>query len=768
STYTKFFDSTTNQASCAYDESGQFYAAWRSDRASYGSFNVIFARLLPGSNNPGTARNLTEELSGSRAPNQQYPLLGYSRQQHKLFLAYLDTASNGLYFTESANQGGTWSQPIRLGEESGYTPAEPAFIVDSEGLPHLFYGQFSEGAGGAGGSGKILHRMQRTDGSWTAPEIAGEGNRPVYTQVKLAPDGDLFLSWHDNAPVGLSRWNKAGGGWSSLTAKVSDPVVVESTFTRLPTLGITPTTGRLWAFWVKSSAYGGSQDEMIMARTSSDNGESWSLPQAVLITKEARLGRIVGINALASPGKLNLLYSLDQLDPVAIQAPSLYLSRLAEGVITPTTPTPGTPLPSTPLPTVSLTANGQGSVTPSASASPGSTASPGAGGGSATPAITATPAPAPTTLPETTLTVTPSATLTPSPSPTTGPQSDSFEPDNTLDQAVQHNRFLTPGKSEFHTLFDPTNPDGQRDTDFVLLQLEAGWTYTLDAAASGFNPLVKVYDYASGNQVGIATGCGSETGRVCYSFVPESSGVYWAELSDARNDPGSPSKSYLLSVTASSPATPTASPSVVPTVTATANATTLPPTNTPTLPPPTATPMPPIPTSPPLPPAPPQPQPSASQVAIPFQAQATPMVSPVKASPNPLPAEILTATAYSQAQDRAALSPGSLVVPLMPPGKGGQGPVIVLPTATPPPTATIRPTTLPTARPTVAAMLSATPQVRPAITPGPGTQPSKPQVNGGSGGGSPALWLLPVGVALAAKGLLNLLAARAALASVRS
>lgn len=158
-----------------------------------------------------------------------------------------------------------------------------------------------------------------------------------------------------------------------------------------------------------------------------------------------------------------------------------------------------------------------------------------------------------------------------------------------------------------------------------------------------------------------------------------------------------------------------------------------------------------------------------AQTSRPTLIPSTTSVVTLQPTPTVLP-EVAQATAMAEAQRIAAATPQSIVVPLAPPGSGGRGPLLVLPTSTPLPTPTQAPT--PTPQPTATTdpyQLTATiradltvpaqinnppeanssqPDTGQAPTPGPG--PTIPPTG--------PLWLLPLGLVVAGKGLLNLLA----------
>ena len=401
---------------CAFNATNEEYVAWYSSRQTAGFINLMFNRVVPGSNNIPAPTNLTLALTGSTSPEWLSPHLAYSIPQSKLFLIYEvrgasdgDNSSNPLFFIESADSGASWSTPLQLGTLDGYRPAEPDLIVDKQGLPHVFYGSYTASAA------KILHRYRQADGTWTQPQEAATGIRPIFTQAKMSPaNGDIYVTYYDSR-VGLSRWDHSTGQWQDLSSKIDSPFQAGDSRDQLPTLGIS-STGVLWLFWINGD-YGGDDQENLIVMISPDMGQTWQTPVLLVHLPTSNIGRTFGMNALASQGHIKLLFSADQKDASQIPGPSLFLLSLLEAAVSPTTPGAPTPTPGS-----------GGILTPVATPTFG----PGGGGGNGTPtpiitlpSILPTLAPLPTYTPFPTYTplptYTPGSTYTPGPTYTPFP-----------------------------------------------------------------------------------------------------------------------------------------------------------------------------------------------------------------------------------------------------------------------------------------------------------------------------------------------------------
>ncbi len=163
-------------------------------------------------------------------------------------------------------------------------------------------------------------------------------------------------------------------------------------------------------------------------------------------------------------------------------------------------------------------------------------------------------------------------------------------------------------------------------------------------------------------------------------------------------------------------------------------------------------------------------QAGASTNIPPNQAQAaspTPVIGNQPAPPaiatSTLPADIVQATSYAQNQANAAKTPVLIQVPIAMQTSTGQGPALVLPTATATPiatTATINPTAAPASTTISAAPTIVAPEpTQPAVTPNQATaqaQGSTPTNNGSNPIPPIAFAITPFALALAGKGAINL------------
>lgn len=305
---------------CAYDDAGNMHTVWVSAREETGYFNVMYNKSNS-AGTPGQTRNMAEQLFGNNRVTLHNPYIGYSNQQHKLFLYFTvrSEPSWPVMISISGDQGETWSKPEQIGAQEGYRPAEPFMVMDGDGNPHIFYGVFVQNGDTA--SGRIIHRMRQSNGGWTAPDVLAQGRqRPILTKARVAPNGDIYVTWTDG-PMDLARWSRADGKWTvyqnvSGDNKSSHPAIA---------IGNDETVRIFW-YRPEADIYG-----LIISRVSYDGGASWQPPRLIANTRASKIGRFYGLQALGGAEKVYLLISADkviQSDGTGI--PTLFLHWTAE------------------------------------------------------------------------------------------------------------------------------------------------------------------------------------------------------------------------------------------------------------------------------------------------------------------------------------------------------------------------------------------------------------------------------------------------------
>jgi hypothetical protein len=371
----------------AFDEFGTLYVVWGSRNPTNGQFNIGFNRILHGETNITPRRNLTAEMfaltgqPNAVLPTTSSPHIAYSLPQHKIYVSFTYDADPGegtdrrAYFSESADQGTTWSQPIELGRMTGYAPATPNIAVDKAGYPHFFYGVMTENDSRSW----LYERVRGADGQWSAPrDIAGAPRTRIFRpKFTVAPNGDIWGTWPSDPASGLApykeltvaRWNSSTGVWQSWN-KVGGETGVGDTALAVGD------NGQVFVIW--SNITGDPAGWKTDFTYSTDQGQSWQKPMLVLFNAGWYMKRSFGMNAVTSKGLIYFMITAETSDPNHATGDALFLQQIPQDSRpSPDDPTPTpliTPPTATPLPTVPPTATppitGQATGSPTASTTP--------------------------------------------------------------------------------------------------------------------------------------------------------------------------------------------------------------------------------------------------------------------------------------------------------------------------------------------------------------------------------------------------------------
>ena len=402
----------------AYDEFSTLYVVWGARNATTGKFNIWFNRILRRANNVTIPRNLTAEMFGLNGPGSNEadmpvtgaPRIAYSFQQHKVFVVFIRNVGEGdnldrrAYFSESGDQGTTWSKPIELGQMSGYAPANPNIIVDAQGFPHVYYGVMADNDSRSW----IYERVRGASGGWSNPRdiVGAPRTREFEPRFTLAPNGDIWSSWFSDPATGLSaqkeltvaRWNSASDQWQSFNKLGGEEGVGNNAIA-------VGDNGQVWVMWTRMI---GEPDNWRTDFTySTDNGQSWQPPMLVVFNAGWYMKRSFGMAAIASKGLIYFMLTAETNDPDHATGDALFLQQIPQDSRpSPSDPTPTpliTPPTSTPKPTIGATTpTSTPNLTPGGSLTPTATAS-----GTATATATATATGQITTSPTAPATATP-------------------------------------------------------------------------------------------------------------------------------------------------------------------------------------------------------------------------------------------------------------------------------------------------------------------------------------------------------------------------
>lgn len=330
-----------------FDEFGTQYVVWGARNDKTAKFNVFFNKVTRGTNNVGIPINLTAQLWPGVAPDA-LPTTGlvhiaYSTQQHKVFVIFTEDETNGfnppgpttttqtgnmpVYFVESADQGTTWSQPLKLGAMDGYAPAVPNIIVDKAGLPHVFWGVMAQ----SNSRSWLYESVRNASGTWSQPQdIAGSPRARIFRpKFTLADNGDIWASWASDPASGVSsnkeltvaHWSATSNQWQSWNNVAGEDGV---NFTAIA-------VGSDGVIWVMFEVQAG---DPAIWRTdfvySTDNGQSWHSPLQVIRNSDWQWYRSFGMYAVASKGYIYLVTTGESQDPNHATGPALFLQMIPE------------------------------------------------------------------------------------------------------------------------------------------------------------------------------------------------------------------------------------------------------------------------------------------------------------------------------------------------------------------------------------------------------------------------------------------------------
>jgi hypothetical protein len=158
-----------------------------------------------------------------------------------IFLAYYGGRDNANWWRRSQDGGTTWSNPARISPQHVGTNGPVSFVVDSNNVLHLFFGQRinDENHG-------MWHSIW-TGGGWTSrtpvvrgpaikEEIGGNGFDPRHPRTAIVNGNVLLITWATDGAAGEN------GAWYSYTILDAPelPVVPLPTLPATPTPTVTP------------------------------------------------------------------------------------------------------------------------------------------------------------------------------------------------------------------------------------------------------------------------------------------------------------------------------------------------------------------------------------------------------------------------------------------------------------------------------------------------------------------------------------------------
>ncbi len=190
------------------------------------------------------------------------------------------------------------------------------------------------------GNNQILMTSFSSDGgqTWSAPLKINDGTskfeRVLFSYVAVAPNGDVYVTWHDYARNQIFIDRSTNGGQSFGTDRVVANVSIDfpdlgcnggRTMSPAPAMAIDPTG--IYVVFGNDTAGAGLNLDVFLTK-STNNGVNWTAPVSVSATSAGhQYLPAVGID---SSGRINVSY-LDRRDDAANCRTHTYLSRSTNG-----------------------------------------------------------------------------------------------------------------------------------------------------------------------------------------------------------------------------------------------------------------------------------------------------------------------------------------------------------------------------------------------------------------------------------------------------
>lgn len=193
-----------------------------------------------------------------------------------------DSASDReIYYARSSNSGQTWTLPTRLHGDSAASETNVEVVLDGEGNGVAFWGAVGQGA--------MLARTTNGGESWIDFEMAGTSGNPPSLFKGLASDGGgNYVAMFPQSPgfpeaaIGAQISSDSGADWTM-------PQVVIDVSELGDIIWDVETDGD--GTWIAFLTLTGDDDRGLYRSVSLDNGMSWSNPAAVAVNADFNDGK---------------------------------------------------------------------------------------------------------------------------------------------------------------------------------------------------------------------------------------------------------------------------------------------------------------------------------------------------------------------------------------------------------------------------------------------------------------------------------------------
>ncbi len=251
------------------------------------------------------------------------------------------SSANGVVVVKSTDGGASWIKTKAVALNlSGGKFEDKYWIAADANAASPFKDRVYVARTRNSGNNQIMEFSSSSNGgqSWSAPLKINDGTtkfeRVLFSFVAVAPNGDVYVAWHDYARNQILIDRSTNGGVSFGTDRVVANVSVDfpdlgcnggRTMSPAPQMAI-DASGIYVVFGNDTAAAGLNMDVFITKST--NNGVNWTAPARVSSTSTGhQYLPAIGIDSL---GRINVSY-LDRRDNAANCRTHTYLSRAASG-----------------------------------------------------------------------------------------------------------------------------------------------------------------------------------------------------------------------------------------------------------------------------------------------------------------------------------------------------------------------------------------------------------------------------------------------------
>ncbi len=247
------------------------------------------------------------------------------------------SSANGLVVVKSVDGGATWTKtnPVALNLSGG--KFEDKYWIAADPATNRVYVVWTRNQG----NNQIIEFSSSSNGgqTWSAPLKVNDGTskfeRVLFSFVAVAPNGDVYVSWHDYARNQIFIDRSTNGGVSFGTDHAVANVSIDfpdlgcnggRTMSPAPQVAI-DATGAIYVAYGDDTAGPGLNMDVFVTK-STNNGANWSAPVRASTTSAGhQYLPAIGVDSL---GRINVSY-LDRRDDAGNCRTHTYLSTSTNG-----------------------------------------------------------------------------------------------------------------------------------------------------------------------------------------------------------------------------------------------------------------------------------------------------------------------------------------------------------------------------------------------------------------------------------------------------